>query len=120
MSSTPTSTTSSNVAPPAARMARQFSNACRVWSWIVAPASEFVLGSMPTMPETKTLLPARTPWLYSGELGASAVVMIYRGMVVLPLPCGTHRRSVPDDDRCMPVQKAPRSPADVAAHEMVV
>src|SRR5580692_4536987 len=39
---------------------------------------------MPTMPERSTCAPALTPWLYSGELGAFAVVMICRGMTVLP------------------------------------
>jgi len=65
-------------------MAWQFSSACRVWSWIVSPARLPVLGSMPTMPETRTCGPALNHWLYSGELGAFAVVMICRGMALLP------------------------------------
>jgi hypothetical protein len=36
------------------------------------------------MPEMSRCGPALTPWLYSGEPGAFAVVMICRGMTVLP------------------------------------
>src|SRR3954471_19638086 len=39
---------------------------------------------MPVMPESSTCDPALTAWLYSGELGASAVFTICRGMAASP------------------------------------
>src|SRR5580704_15653963 len=88
--------TSSRLAPPAWRMAWQFVGACRVWSWSVSPARLPVSGSMPTMPETSTCGPALTPWLYSGDLGAFAVVMTCRGTIVLPVSPPTNG---PQQDR---------------------
>ena len=67
VSRTPTSTTSSRLAPPACRMASQFASAWRVWTWMVLPASSPVLGSMPVVPEMNSCDPALTAWLYSGE-----------------------------------------------------
>lgn len=47
------------------------------------PARSPVLGSMPVVPATNSCDPAFTPWLYSGELGASGVAMICLGISVL-------------------------------------
>lgn len=47
---------------------------------MVSPAMLPVLGSMPTVPDTRTNGPAATAWLKSGEPGASGVAMIWRGM----------------------------------------
>jgi len=48
------------------------------------------------MPETSTCGPTLAPWLQGGELGAFAVVMIWRGMMVLPVPA---RINAPLQDR---------------------
>jgi hypothetical protein len=48
-----------------------------------APATLSVLGSMPTVPETKPNCPALTAWLKRGDLGVSAVAMTWRVMVIL-------------------------------------